>query len=166
MTKSACLMAHSSAHPNYHQQINHQTHYIPLHADMVTPILYSSSRYKCINVSWTSNISAKTWSNRTCRGCFKIEWPADSKSVPGFGNWPTIVGVIEQNKIQQTYFHHCTCTVKKKWSPLKSYLDHFKTVWKISTFKKKIKASLHHIRDLQKTAANMTQNRCNIYDNK
>ena len=32
---------------------------------------------------------------------------ADSKTVPGFDNWPRFVGVIEQNKIQRTYEHDC-----------------------------------------------------------
>ena len=36
--------------------------------------------------------------------------PADFKSVPGFENQPRFVGVIEQNKIQQTFFHYCTST--------------------------------------------------------
>ena len=37
--------------------------------------------------------------------------PADFKSVPGFENEPRFVGVIEQNKIQQTFFHYCnTCS--------------------------------------------------------
>ena len=58
-------------------------------------------------MSLTSNISAKTWSNCTCRGCFEKSGPADFKSVPGFENQPRFVGVIEQNKIQQTFFHYC-----------------------------------------------------------
>ena len=33
--------------------------------------------------------------------------PADFKSVPGFENEPRFVGVIEQNKIQRTFFHYC-----------------------------------------------------------
>ena len=44
-------------------------------------------------------------------GLLKLSEPANFK-VPGFENWPTIVGVIEQNKIQQTYFHHCTYSIK------------------------------------------------------
>ena len=32
---------------------------------------------------------------------------ADSKTVPGFDNWPRFVVVIEQNKIQRTYEHDC-----------------------------------------------------------
>ena len=54
------------------------------------------------HMSLTSNISAKTWSNLTCRGCdvLKTSGPADSKSVPGFG-------VIEQNKISNFYENYC-----------------------------------------------------------
>ena len=48
---------------------------------------------------------------------------------------------------------------KKLFGPLQNSVENF-------NIQKKIKASLHHIRDLQKTAANMTKNRCNIYDNK
>ena len=33
--------------------------------------------------------------------------PADSKSVPGFDNWPRFVGVIEQNKISDSYENYC-----------------------------------------------------------
>ena len=29
--------------------------------------------------------------------------PADFKSVPGFDNWPRFVGVIEQNKISDSF---------------------------------------------------------------
>ena len=36
---------------------------------------------------------------------------ADSKTVPGFDNWPRFVGVIEQNKIQRTYEHDCILNV-------------------------------------------------------
>ena len=60
------------------------------------------------HMSLTSNISAKTWSNWTCRGVLKMSGPAVFKSVPGFENWPRFVGVIEQNKIYQTYDHLCT----------------------------------------------------------
>ena len=44
------------------------------------------------HVSLTSNISAKTWSNCTCRGCFEIIRTSRT---------------IEQNKIQRTFRHHC-----------------------------------------------------------
>ena len=37
----------------------------------------------------------------------KTSRPADFKSVPGFENQPRFVGVIEQNKISQTFFHYC-----------------------------------------------------------
>ena len=40
-------------------------------------------------------------------GVFKTSGPADFKSVPGFENRPRFVGVIEQNKISQTFFHYC-----------------------------------------------------------
>ena len=33
--------------------------------------------------------------------------PADSKSVPGFDNWPRFVGVIEQNKISDSFDKYC-----------------------------------------------------------
>ena len=32
-------------------------------------------------------------------GILETSGPADSKTVPGFDNWPRFVGVIEQNKI-------------------------------------------------------------------
>ena len=41
-------------------------------------------------------------------GVLKTSGTADSESVPGFKNWPRFVGVIEQNKIRRTYFHHCS----------------------------------------------------------
>ena len=37
----------------------------------------------------------------------KTSGPADFKSAPGFENQPRVVGVIEQNKISQTFFHYC-----------------------------------------------------------
>ena len=37
--------------------------------------------------------------------------PADFKSAPGFENQPRFVGVIEQNKISQTFFHYCITMV-------------------------------------------------------
>ena len=40
-------------------------------------------------------------------GVLKTSEPTDFKSVPGFENQPTFVGVIEQNKILQTFFHYC-----------------------------------------------------------
>ena len=50
------------------------------------------------------DISAKTGQ---VGGVLKTSGPADFKSVPGFENWPRFVGVIEQNKISQTFFHYC-----------------------------------------------------------
>ena len=50
-------------------------------------------------MSLTSNISAKTWSNCTCKGVLKLSEPADFKTDPGFENCPRLVGVIEENKI-------------------------------------------------------------------
>ena len=44
------------------------------------------------HVSLTSNISAKTWSNCTCRRCFEIV---------------RTTRTIEQNKIQCTFCNHC-----------------------------------------------------------
>ena len=32
---------------------------------------------------------------------------ADSKTVPGFDNWPRFVGVIEQNKISDSFDKYC-----------------------------------------------------------
>ena len=40
-------------------------------------------------------------------GVLKTSGPADSKSVPGFDNWPRFVGVIEQNKISNSYENYC-----------------------------------------------------------
>ena len=53
----------------------------------------------------TSNISAKTWSNWTCRGYF--ENVRTSRSVPGFEIWPRFVGVKEQNKICNSFCQYC-----------------------------------------------------------
>ena len=38
-------------------------------------------------------------------GVLKLSGPADFKTDPGFENRPRFVGVIEQNKIQQTFGH-------------------------------------------------------------
>ena len=57
------------------------------------------------HVSLTSNISAKTWSNWTCRGYF--ENVRTSRSVPGFEIWPRFVGVKEQNKICNSFCQYC-----------------------------------------------------------
>ena len=38
--------------------------------------------------------------------------PADFKSVPGFDNWPRFVGVIEQNKISDSYENYCIIRIK------------------------------------------------------
>ena len=32
---------------------------------------------------------------------------ADSKTVPGFDDWPRLKGVIEQNKILDSFCHYC-----------------------------------------------------------
>ena len=41
-------------------------------------------------------------------GVLKTSGPADSKYyVPGFDNWPRSVGVIEQNKISNSYENYC-----------------------------------------------------------
>ena len=40
-------------------------------------------------------------------GVLKTSGPADSKSVPGFNNWPRFVGVIEQKKISNSYENYC-----------------------------------------------------------
>ena len=37
----------------------------------------------------------------------KLSEPADFKTDPGFENCPRFVGVIEQNKLQQTFPHDC-----------------------------------------------------------
>ena len=41
-------------------------------------------------------------------GVLKTSGPADSKSVPGFDNGPRFVGVIEQNRISNSYENYCT----------------------------------------------------------
>ena len=41
-------------------------------------------------------------------GVLKSSGPADLKTDSGFENSPRFVGVIEQNKIQQTFPHNCT----------------------------------------------------------
>ena len=35
---------------------------------------------------------------------------ADFRTVPGFDNWPRFVGVIEQNKISDSFCHYCIIT--------------------------------------------------------
>ena len=42
----------------------------------------------------------------------KTPGPADSKSVPGFDNWPRFVGVIEQNKISDSNENYCITALK------------------------------------------------------
>ena len=42
-------------------------------------------------------------------GVLKMSGPADFKSVPGFDNWPRFIGVIEQNKISNSFCHYCIC---------------------------------------------------------
>ena len=57
-------------------------------------------------------------------GVLKTSGPADSKYTPGFENWPRFVGVIEQNKISDSFdkyciiiFHmYCTCVNTYKHS--------------------------------------------------
>ena len=44
-------------------------------------------------------------------GVLKTSGPADSKSVPAFDNWPRFVGVIEQNKISDSYENYCTSII-------------------------------------------------------
>ena len=39
--------------------------------------------------------------------------PADFKSVPGFDNYPRFVGVIEQNKISDSYENYCIMNLRK-----------------------------------------------------
>ena len=53
------------------------------------------------HVSLTSNISAKIGD------VFKTSGPADFKSVPGYENWPRVVGEIDQNKICNSFCQHC-----------------------------------------------------------
>ena len=40
-------------------------------------------------------------------GVLKMSGPVDFKSVTGSENQPRFVGVIEQNNIQQTFYHYC-----------------------------------------------------------
>ena len=40
-------------------------------------------------------------------GVLKRSGHADSKTVPGFYNWPRFEGVIEQNKISNYYENYC-----------------------------------------------------------
>ena len=41
-------------------------------------------------------------------GVLKTSGPADFKSAPGFENWQTFVGVIEQSKIYNSLCQYCT----------------------------------------------------------
>ena len=40
-------------------------------------------------------------------GVLKTLGPADSKSVPGFKDWPRFGGVIDQNKISNSFENYC-----------------------------------------------------------
>ena len=41
-------------------------------------------------------------------GVLESSGQADSKTVPGFDDWPRFEGVIEQNKISHSFCHYCT----------------------------------------------------------
>ena len=41
-------------------------------------------------------------------GVLKMSGLADFKSVPSFENWPRFVGVIEQNKMSNSFCQYCT----------------------------------------------------------
>ena len=70
------------------------------------------------HVSVTSNISAKTWSNWICRGCFEIVRTNRFQNWHWFWNLSIFVGVIWQNKIQRTYDHH-DCIMKELYREIK-----------------------------------------------
>ena len=53
--------------------------------------------------------------------------PANSKTGTGFENCPRFVGVIEQNKIQQTFPHDCISTALI-YSKYTKFLEEMKVV--------------------------------------
>ena len=60
-------------------------------------------------VSLTPNISAKTWPNCTCRGCFENIRTCRFQICPWFWKLANIcgMGVIEQNKISNFFCQYC-----------------------------------------------------------
>ena len=54
-------------------------------------------------------------------GVLKTSGPADSKTVPGFDNWPRFVGVIDQYKISNSYGQYCIIN-QKDWRMLLSVI--------------------------------------------
>ena len=57
------------------------------------------------HVSLTSNISAKTWSNCTSRGCFENVRTSRFQIFPWFWKLTKICG--SKYKIQQSFLHYC-----------------------------------------------------------
>ena len=45
-------------------------------------------------------------------GVLKTSGPGDFNSVPGFENWPRFVGVIEQNKISDSFDKYSISNIK------------------------------------------------------
>ena len=82
------------------------------HTNVQTSIIFLSVKSivvrfkKWYHVSLTSNISAKTWSNCTSRGCFKIVRTSRFQNWPWFWKSSKIWGSnnFQLNKIQYTVF--------------------------------------------------------------
>ena len=80
-----------------------------LHISIVFLSVKSMSRKikEWYHVSLTSNFSAKLGQIVHVGDVLKTLVPADFKSVPGFKNWPILVGVIKQNKICNSFCQYC-----------------------------------------------------------
>ena len=57
-------------------------------------------------------IICKWWKFNNVVGVFKLLEPTDFTSVPGLENCSRFVEVIEQNKIQWTFYHDCIIHIK------------------------------------------------------
>ena len=56
---------------------------------------------------WTQISQPKLGQIGHVGGVLKTSGPADFKSVPGYENWPRVVGEIDQNKICNSFCQHC-----------------------------------------------------------
>ena len=61
----------------------------------------------CIMCLWPPIYQPKLGQMGHVGGVLKTSGPADFKSVLVFDNWPRFVGVMEQNKISNSYENYC-----------------------------------------------------------
>ena len=73
---------------------------------------------ECYHVSWTPNISAKTWSNCPYRGCFENVRTSRFQICPLFWKF---VGVTEQNKIFNSLCQYCI-SIYRWFKPIFEFL--------------------------------------------